>query len=248
MNKTPAKKAASVSKTITLTKREQQIYDILLKGSSLKEISYELKIQYDTVYFHQKNIFKKLNVKSHNEFFVKHLQKQPGINYTDIGEVNPVLFMRLFSYYDNHGSFLEAAINEEQINEQNFTCYKINGTLSSYLDAYAGVSFYPYPETQEIIKKASSFSFYILGDGNAYDVQLPTSETATEGGQNHYRLNFPTQKNKISMISVNMSELVQSKLFGKKVPFIQKNIDHIIIQPFCTGKFNIKVWDFKFYL
>ena len=234
--------------TPALTPREQEIYNLLLKGSSLKEISYELKIKYETIIFHKKNLYKKLKVKSHNEFFVKHLQKQPNINYTDIGEENPALFMRLFSYYDNHGSFLEAAVNEEQINEQNFTFYKIKGTMCSYLDAYAVVSFYPYPETLEIIKKASSFSFYILGDGNTYDVQLPTSETATKGGHNHYRLTFPTQKNKTSMIFVNMSELVQSKIFGKKVPFIQKNIDHIIIQPFCTGKFNIKVWDFKFYI
>ncbi|MCL2722711.1 MAG: helix-turn-helix transcriptional regulator, partial [Treponema sp.] len=68
MDKTTAKNAATASKTITLTKREQEIYTILLEGASPKDISFSLKIKPETVYFHQKNIFFKLNVENINEF------------------------------------------------------------------------------------------------------------------------------------------------------------------------------------
>lgn len=55
-----------------LTRREQQIYDKLVKGSVPKEIASDLNISNDTVLFHQKNIYRKLEVHSIHELIAQH--------------------------------------------------------------------------------------------------------------------------------------------------------------------------------
>ncbi len=54
-----------------LTRREQQILDRLLKGAVPKEIASDLNIANDTVLFHQKNIYRKLEVHSIHELIAK---------------------------------------------------------------------------------------------------------------------------------------------------------------------------------
>jgi DNA-binding CsgD family transcriptional regulator len=54
-----------------LTPREQEIFTMLLNGSTPKEIAYNLKITYGTVVNHQKSIYSKLGVHNINEFMVK---------------------------------------------------------------------------------------------------------------------------------------------------------------------------------
>ncbi|MCL2801384.1 MAG: helix-turn-helix transcriptional regulator [Treponema sp.] len=72
------KKAVSTPKTPVLTKREQEIFDLLLKGISPKEIAYKLHISYSTVNYHRDNMYKKLNVSSIQELFSKYIKKQPA--------------------------------------------------------------------------------------------------------------------------------------------------------------------------
>jgi DNA-binding CsgD family transcriptional regulator len=55
-----------------LTPREQEIYNLLIEGKTLKEIAYSLKIKYPTSVFHQKKLFNKLGVQSINEFLTKY--------------------------------------------------------------------------------------------------------------------------------------------------------------------------------
>jgi len=57
------------------TKREQEIFAMLLKGVSQKEIGYALKISPHTVAFHRSNLYRKLGVGSINEFFAKYVSK-----------------------------------------------------------------------------------------------------------------------------------------------------------------------------
>jgi DNA-binding CsgD family transcriptional regulator len=59
-----------------LTPREQDIFNMLLAGKAPKEIAYELKIAYNTVITHQKNIYRKLEVQNINEFFAKFHQPE----------------------------------------------------------------------------------------------------------------------------------------------------------------------------
>jgi len=55
-----------------LTPRENQIFNMLLSGSVPKEIAGLLSISYETVLYHQKKIYRKLEVHSINELFNKY--------------------------------------------------------------------------------------------------------------------------------------------------------------------------------
>ena len=55
-----------------LTSQEQTILDLLIAGTSPKEIGYQLNISYDTVKYHRKNLYEKLGVNSIQELFGKY--------------------------------------------------------------------------------------------------------------------------------------------------------------------------------
>lgn len=59
----------------TLSKREQEILDLLAKGFRYKEIADSLSISFDTVRSHLRNIYDKLHVSSRTEAVVKYLNK-----------------------------------------------------------------------------------------------------------------------------------------------------------------------------
>ena len=61
----------NTSEQLGLTPREEEIFTLLLQGSAPKEIAYTLKISYDTVHFHQKNLYRKLNIQSRAELFAR---------------------------------------------------------------------------------------------------------------------------------------------------------------------------------
>jgi len=56
----------------TLTSREREIFNLLLEGVSPKEIATRLNVSYSTVDFHRKNMYKKLDVHSIQEFVTKY--------------------------------------------------------------------------------------------------------------------------------------------------------------------------------
>ena len=58
-----------------LTLREQDILNLLLDGTSPKEIGYKLNISYHTVDFHRTKIYRKLGVKSFHELLSMHGQQ-----------------------------------------------------------------------------------------------------------------------------------------------------------------------------
>jgi len=72
--------ALNAQNNLNLTPREKEIFTMLLGGSAPKEIAYTLKISYDTVLFHQKNMYRKLGIQSIQELFAKYLflVKQPN--------------------------------------------------------------------------------------------------------------------------------------------------------------------------
>jgi len=55
-----------------LTTREHEIFNMLLDGTAPKEIAYSLNISYQTVLFHQKKIYRKLEVHSINELLINY--------------------------------------------------------------------------------------------------------------------------------------------------------------------------------
>jgi len=64
--------AINKKEKLNLTPREQEIFTLLLKGTSPKEIAYTLKIGYETVHHHQKNLYRKLDIQSIQELFAKY--------------------------------------------------------------------------------------------------------------------------------------------------------------------------------
>jgi DNA-binding CsgD family transcriptional regulator len=64
----------TTQQTPALTPQEQKILNMLLEGTLPKEIGYRLNISYDTVKYHQKKLYEKLEVHSINELIGKHLQ------------------------------------------------------------------------------------------------------------------------------------------------------------------------------
>jgi DNA-binding CsgD family transcriptional regulator len=60
---------------LNLTAREEEIFTMLLAGKAPKEIAYTLKISYDTVRFHQKNLYRKLGIQSRAELFARYMSK-----------------------------------------------------------------------------------------------------------------------------------------------------------------------------
>jgi len=50
-----------------LTRKEQEVAELILKGLMYKEIAYELNLSLNTVQFHMKNIYLKFDVKSRTE-------------------------------------------------------------------------------------------------------------------------------------------------------------------------------------
>ena len=67
------KKGVAAPKTVELSKREEEILDLLVKGNRYKEISDALGISFDTVRSHLRNIYEKLHVSSRTEAVVKYL-------------------------------------------------------------------------------------------------------------------------------------------------------------------------------
>ena len=59
-----------------MTRRESVIFNMLLEGSVPKEISETLKISYETVLSHQKNLYRKLGVHSVSEMLEKYRNKK----------------------------------------------------------------------------------------------------------------------------------------------------------------------------
>jgi DNA-binding CsgD family transcriptional regulator len=55
-----------------LTDREREIFTLLLKGVSPKEIAHSLEISNSTVNFHRNNLYRKLGIQSIHELFARY--------------------------------------------------------------------------------------------------------------------------------------------------------------------------------
>jgi len=158
------------------------------------------------------------------------------------------VFTRLDIFYDDFGSHITLTPNIEKIQDNYTETYTISGHLSQRDSSYTGIIAIPDPSTQKIMKKMKRFSFTVLGDGKTYMALLPTTEARQEGGSNFYGVFFTTKNGVISTFTFLIDQLSQSSFFGKKVPFVQDNIEAFQIQIWTKGDFNLKFWDIKFHL
>jgi len=221
------------SKTIPkiLTTREQEVFDLLLKGDTPKKIGSKLKISYYTVLGHQKNLYHKLSVNSINELLIKY--SKPLAGDRDV----------FIDWWTHNNHKISITPGRENIENQYIQTFMISGIyfVSPDHDTYCRAVFNPHPSILEVIKKMTSFSFTFLSDGNTYNVSFVSMQ---EDDMNQYRKKtFMTKKGEISKLTINVKELCH-----ELVPFYQDNIDFIQFEVQRTKEFNLKVWDFRFNL
>ncbi|MCL2722285.1 MAG: LuxR C-terminal-related transcriptional regulator [Treponema sp.] len=78
-----------------LTKKEMQIFNLMLEGVTPKEIGYRLNIVYSTVDYHRQKIYSKLGVHTINELLTKYKSKQDdeiaenviSVGYTNVKDI-----------------------------------------------------------------------------------------------------------------------------------------------------------------
>jgi len=294
-----------------LTPRQQKLFEMLLNGIPPKEIASNLDIAYNTLLFHQKELYRKLGVHSIEELIIKFapdaknyaaniiepefeviaqedfaaggwLDKRSGeVGYkktlpvrrrvffgillfavvllfilfftrkpTDEGF--PAVFNRWSTFTEKAGSSINVTVNtNDVIGGKHFTSYTMSGVLSGGEGwHFAGMTLHPTPLTHQAMKRMTSFSFKVLGDGRPYMVFIPTTDTQLDNEYtDHYRIMFSTTKGRISTIIIDVDDLMQSG-YGKQVPFVRDNIigmEFFIDQNFTLDSFNLKVWDIRIY-
>jgi len=221
-----------------LTPREQEIFDMLLKNISPKEIALNLHIAYDTLLFHQKKLYRKLKVHSVNELI---------LNYSHGDDEGfPGVFMNWHTNRDDKGSYMNDVIikTDDEIEGKFVTSYNLSGYIVPQDYAYAGAFSTPsHSSTMKAMQTMESFSLKVIGDGGFYAIMLETTDTYWD---DPYCIIFPTTKDKITTISVNLDDLAQLG-YGTPAPFIKENITLILIHPLSHGPFKLKFWDMRFY-
>jgi len=239
MNK-PETAAYAAEKTVTLTPREREILDMLLGGSTPKEIAFNLKISYGTVLNHQNNIYQKLGVHNINELFVKF---RPAADIPPPREMKGI-FLKWYKFGDKYSTFNVTVTNEE-INGQTEECVIMSGTRSDYTEAHSGAHGISDETTLRALKTMKSLSFKAIGDGNEYSVCFVTVEGIDGDG---WIYTFPTVRDEIITVTVNVpDDLIRIGWSGKKIEFIQNNFVYLQIQTVNPGPYDFKFWDIRIY-
>ena len=70
--------AINLKNHLNLTDREHEVFTLLLKDMSPKEIAGTLEVSYHTVDFHRKNLYRKLGIQSRAELFTLYLPSKGG--------------------------------------------------------------------------------------------------------------------------------------------------------------------------
>jgi len=223
--------------TNKLSSREQEIFNMLLGGSTPKEIAYNLKIAYGTVITHQNNIYQKLGVHNINEFFVK---------FGSVANKPPPQKMNGILYWHPIGdkySTYNLTVTNEEINGQTEECVIISGSMSEYVKAYSGANGIIEEGTLRAFKTMKSLSLKAIGDGNDYSVVFVTFDTMNG---DHWFYQFPTVKNKIITVTFNVpNDLIRRGWSGKNVGFFQNRLTYIQIQTVNPGPYHLKFWDIR---
>jgi len=116
-----------------LTPREQEIFDLLLDGTSPKDIVFKLGISLSKVDYHRNNMYRKLGVKGIHEFLTKYGNGKNNLASRDTetfnslaSEENPLIIIPYYNnpyswhYYINFPMFLRNKITAGDV--YTFTC------------------------------------------------------------------------------------------------------------------------------
>jgi len=211
---------------------------MLLKNTPPKKIAQNLDIAYNTLLFHQKKLYRKLKVHSVNELILKYSR--------GADEGVPGVFLDWRISKDDKGSFMDDVIikTDDVINGEFVTSYNFSGFITPVDWAWVGANSAPsHSSILKAMKTMGSFSLKILGDGGFYAIMFQTTDT---NGDDNYCIIFPTTKDKISTITVNMDDIAQ-RGYGTPAPFHKENITLFVVHPLSPGPFHLKLWDIRFH-
>jgi len=237
----------TVAVTPVLTVRESEIMNLLLSGVIPKEIANTLNISYATVLGHQKNLYRKLDVHNINELLVRFSNINGTVQTERQEPATKAVFVRWDTFEDDFGSYVNYTPKIELIQDNYTETYVISGNTSYKSHAYAGILAHPDISMLEMMRKAKRFSFSVMGDGNIYEVKIPTTEAMENADYNFYGKRFSTENGVISDFNFYIDELAPLFLFGKEVPFVRDSIYGFLIQVCSKGDFNLKFWDIRFH-
>ena len=141
---------------------------------------------------------------------------------------------------------------EETIEGETATVYTITGNLTTqFVYGFAGWYCDPDPETFERFKKATGFSFKVLGDGKCYSIKYKTTDCQTD--YCYYQYDFDTVPGQGTTIEVPMKYFMQPS-WGIWKKLNQENVIGVEFQTHekwrtsaTTNPFEVKIWDFKVY-
>jgi len=123
----------------------------------------------------------------------------------------------------------------------------MSGEISDDDLHYAVIVIRPDPPTLRAMRKMTSFSFKVLGDGKPHKVKIATTDTLTnDGKEDDYCIMFPTINGQISAITIDVDHLAQEG-YGKPAPFILDNVVRMEFFAESPGPFYLKVWDIRIY-
>ena len=165
------------------------------------------------------------------------------------GKVDGAWTWGAFTDAANKGSSRISVIEDiEVINGDPKMTYSISGEITNqYEYGYAGWYAYPDDPTMEALKKAKSFSFKVLGDGQTYFVMVATSDITDSC---YHRVTFTTKKDQEMTVTVKMGSLQQPEDWGIRKRFNQNYATQVQWQTTNNGRpgtFNLKIWDLNLY-
>jgi len=155
----------------------------------------------------------------------------------------------IFTDAANQGSSRITLLDDfDVIDGRPMTLRNISGEITNkYEYGYAGWYAFPDDPTMEELKKAKSFSFKVLGDGQTYFVMVSTSDITDAC---YHRVTFTTKKDEEMTVTVRMSSLQQPTDWGIRKRFNQENATQIQWQTTNNGKpgtFKLRIWDLQLY-
>jgi len=260
-----------------LTPREQEIFDMLLGGSTPKEIAYNLNVTYDTVIAHQKSMYRKLDVHNINEFMVKFRPvggetSQPEKSKRKsvplkilIPSLALVLLAALLLWYslskapisavfspwipfnDSHSVKTVATITKEKIDGREQECITITGNQIDGNDRIAYTGIYGMPDGPTLEAMRSMKSFSFKVTGDGNRYTARLPTYETNDGD-HFAYTFQTVKDEEITVKVNVpDDLAQIVWNGNVKEFKQNSIMFFQIQIVDPGPFYLKFWEIKLY-
>jgi len=147
---------------------------------------------------------------------------------------------------DGGDSVSQLVMAKEEIDGETVDTYTVTGNVTTKFQyGYAGWAIDPDPETLERFKKATQFSFKILGDGKKYSLKYKISNIKDFA---YHEYTFDTEEGVVSTIEVPIKFFMQPSWTNTPVRLRLENVIGVEFQTHESWRpatFHIKMWDFK---